>query len=205
MNAKKRGLVLASRLGFDQELIDIYDEFRNVSWGEFPIDEEIRNYELTEDERKGDVLLPLIPAHTALCYRFGALGHVFRTRGYRPVILYDDNTLPTSPILRINKDEYLKPIQDYYRTRQFLDTFGFESVAISKFVMHGDYDILVRNASDGVSYRGVPLTDCAKASTRKYFKRYSLDLSDRNIREKYEDFVRGAAMIVDASKEIFDE
>jgi len=90
MNLKKRGFVLAARRDFDQELIELYDRLSGVGWGEYPLDERLRRYELTEGEREGDVLFPLIPAYESLCYRFGVLGHAFRARGYRPVVLYDD-------------------------------------------------------------------------------------------------------------------
>jgi hypothetical protein len=205
MNLKKRGFVLAARRDFDQELIELYDRLSGVGWGEYPLDERLRRYELTEGEREGDVLFPLIPAYESLCYRFGVLGHAFRARGYRPVVLYDDFDLPARPEFTVNSTDRLQAVKYRYRARTFADQFGFESVPISEFAEPAQYDRLVRNASDGVSYRGVLLSGCAKASTRKYLKRYSLDLSDPDIRSQYEQFFRGAAMLADASKGVFDE
>lgn len=205
MNIKRRGLVLAARLDLDQELIEAYDELSGVSWAEFPADDEVRTYELPEDERKGDVLFTLIPAYDSLCYRFGVLGHAFRTRGYRPVFLYDDLDLPARPEFTVNDSEQLTAIRYRYRARQFFEAFGFESVAIGEFAESENYDRLVANAADGVSYRGVNLSGCAKASTRKYLKRYSIDLSDPEISRQYEQFFRGAAMLADTSKAVFEK
>lgn len=203
MNLKKRLLLLASKRGIEQPLIDAYNRISGVSWGEYPLDDELRNYELPEDQCKGDVLFTLIPAYDSLCYRFGALGHAFRTRGYRPIVLYDSFDLPARPEVTVNETNQMEAPLYRYRARKFAEQFGFEGVSIGELA--GTIDETFETDSSKVYYRGVPLDGCAKASTRKYLKRYSIDLSESRTRSLYEQFLHGGAMLVDASKSLLNQ
>jgi hypothetical protein len=203
MNLKKRILLFASRKGLEQGLVDAYDRVSGVSWGEYPLDDELQSYELSEDERKGDVLFTLIPAYSSLCYRFGTLGHAFRTRGYRPVVLYDSFDLPARPEFTVENTDQMQAVKYRYRARKFAEQFGFEGVSIGELT--GTIDDEFETDSSDVYYHGVPLDGCAKASTRKYLKRYSIDLSEQRIRSLYEQFLHGGAMLVDASRSIINK
>lgn len=205
MTLKRRLLLLVSRLGLEQPLIEAYDSVNGVSWGEYPLDDEFRSYELPDEERKGDVLFTLMPAYGSLCYRFGVLGHAFRTRGYRPVVLYDSFDLPTRPEFTLDNTDQMQAVRYRYRARRFSEEFGFEGVSIGDLAGTTTDGNLNTSATGAVSYRGTPLGDCARASTRKYLKQYSLDMSDQRVRFRYEQFLRGGALLVDATKTLFDE
>jgi hypothetical protein len=192
-------------LGVEQQLIKIYDRVNDLSWGKYPLDENLRSYQLTEDERKGDVLFTLVPAWDSLCYRFGVLGHAFRTRGYRPIFLYDDFDLPVRPESTVNNADRMQVVRHRYLAREFAEAFGFKAVAIGEVADRSDYDRLETSISEEVSYRDIPLSGCAKASMRKYMKRYSLNFDDQEVRTQYERFLRGGAMLVDASKALLTE
>jgi hypothetical protein len=203
MTLKKQLLLVASKRGLEQPLIHAYDRVSGVSWGGYPLDEKLRSYELPEDEYKGDVLFTLIPAYDSLCYRFGVLAHAFRTRGYRPVVLYDDFDLPIRTEFTVDNTDQMQAIRYRYRARKFAEQFGFEGVSIGELA--GTIDDEFETDSSDVYYCGVPLDGCAKASTRKYLKRYSIDLSESRTRSLYEQFLHGGAMLVDASRSLFEQ
>jgi len=204
MSYKNKVLPLASRFDLDQDLIELYDSVRGISWEDLEIDDEFRNYELNDADTKGAVLFPLIPGYNSLLYRFAVLGHVFRTRGYQPIILYDDFDLPVRPEFTVDNTERLQAIRYRRQVREFDSQTGFETYSIGELIDNpGEYDLDTIEIRNPV-YQGVSLAGCVKASTRKYFKRYSLDLSDPSIRSTYEGFLRGGMTLVDAMNRLFE-
>ena len=213
MNIKLRILELATKVNQAQRLLATYESL--VGETQFTpkmrVDDKIRNFQLDEDDRKGYVLLPLIPGYRSLCLRFCVLGHAFRVNGYEPIVLRDDKDLPARPELTVDKDKEEKSATVEgvrYMSKRYPKSFGIETVSIGGVLGSGyqypDVGRLEEEELRSFTYRGIDLSGCAKASTKKYLKRYTLDMTDPEIRNTFKDFLRGGAMLTDATREILD-
>jgi hypothetical protein len=212
MNLKLKIFELSSRVGQAQRLLDTYESIAGEhQWTpRVRVDDKIRNFQLDEGDRKGYVLLPLIPGYRSLCLRFCLLGHAFRTNGYEPIVLRDDKDLPARPELTVDEEEKLATVEgDRYRSKRYPDLFGIKTVSIGDVLGSGyqcpDVGGLEEDELRSFTYRGIDLSGCAKSSTKKYLKRYTLDTTDPEIRNTFEDFLRGGAMLADATQEILNE
>jgi len=173
------------------------------------VEDKVRNFRLDEDDRNGYVFFPLIPGYPSLCIRFCVLGHAFRTKGYEPIILRDDNDLPARPELTINdKEKFLTVEACRYRSKKYPEIFGINTVSIDD-ILGSDYEVpdvekINEENLQSFTYRGINLTGCAAASTKKYLKRYTLDLKDSDIRGVFGNFLRSGMILADATQEIID-
>jgi hypothetical protein len=194
-----------SRAGQAQRFLRLYEAIigepsltRNVD-----IDEDIRTYHLSETEREGSVLFPLIPGYGSLCRRFCVLAHAFRTKGYEPLVLHDDGRLPIRPENTVDTDRPRVSTEScLYRARRYPELFGLETISLSEAVPAG-YDAPSIGTDDAdelraFSHDGVDLGGCAAASTRKYLKEYTLDLDDPAVRRLFKRFLRGGILLTAA-------
>lgn len=212
MNVKLKIFELASKVDQAQRLLAAYESIVGEhQWTpKMRVDDKIRNFQLDEDDRKGYVLLPLIPGYRSLCLRFCVLGHAFRTEGYEPIVLRDDKDLPARPELTVDEEEKLATVEgDRYMSKRYPKMFGIKTISIGDVLGSGyqypDVGELEEEELRSFNYRGIDLSGCAKSSTKKYLKRYTLDTTDPEIRNIFEDFLRGGAMLADATRKIIDE
>lgn len=205
MNVTHELFGLLSRAGQAQRFLQIYEEFvgeppitRNVE-----VDETIRTYQLSDGERKGYVLFPLIPGYTTLCRRFCVLAHAFRSHGYEPIILRDDNDLPIRPENTVGAGQpRLSTESCLYRARRYPELFGLDTVSLGE-ALPDDYKLPTIHTDDpdalrSFTYDGVDIGGCAAASTRKRLKEYTLDLDEGRVRRPFKKFLQGGILIADA-------
>jgi len=210
MSVKRAVLKMASTVNQAQTLLSVYEGIvGDMPWSpRLDVADELRNAHLDDDEREGYVLLPVLPAYDSLWMRFGVLGYAFRTRGYEPIILYEDDELPANLEFTIEDEGSRAKKEGYrYQTRRYFDVLGLESMSIGD-VLGRDYELPAVDTSVRIPgswiYQTLDLTGCVEASTRKYLKRYTLDDSDPTVRRAYEQFLKSGAMIADATQQLLE-
>jgi len=206
MNLKHRALEMVSHLGGGQAALSVYDTVAEAPGIDAGVDDRIASYELDPADAEGAVLFPLIPGYSTLCYRFCVLAHAFRTRGYRPILLTDDDDLRSRPELTVD-DPHPATTTELcrFRARKIPRMFGFDPVSIGD-VLPADYrEPTIPDDVESVTYRGVPVSRIARTSTRKYLKRYTIDLSEPSIRAVYTDFLHDAMVLTDTMRRLVDD
>jgi len=211
MSLERTVFELAATVGQAQRLLTAYEAVTGDLPGDqsLSVSDEIRAHHLPESEREGYVLLPLIPGYRTLALRFCVLGHAFRARGYEPLVLRDDANLPIRPELTVDNERKVLSVEGCrYRARRYPELFGIETVSIGEALDGSSERPTVGDLDEtelrSVTYRGVDVSSCAMASTRKYLKEYSFDLTDPEPRRVFEDCLRGAMMIADSTRELID-
>lgn len=195
--------------GQAQNVISIYESVAgDTPWSpNIVIDDIIRNYTIEECDYKGDVLFPLIPGYGSHRLRFCILGHAFRVNGYEPIILRDDDNLPINTALTVNKKQkWLKRESIQYATKKYPQIFGFKTVSIGDVLEDSKLpDINNEALYEPYEYNGIDISKCASASTKKYLKVYDLDISTKDTRDIYKEFLRGAMLLADATENIIHD
>ncbi|AZH26318.1 capsular polysaccharide export protein, LipB/KpsS family [Haloplanus aerogenes] len=198
MELKHGVLAALSRFGLGQVALAAHDRVAEAPGIGIGVDDSIASYSL-ENDSAGTVLFPLIPGYSTLCYRFGALGHAFRTRGHRPLILYDDDDLRSSPELTVDSPHPSTTTElCRFRAKRVSSMFGLDTVSVSDALPAEYREPSLPNDIESATYRGVPVSRIATTSVKKYLKRYTLDLSDPNARSAYTDFLLDAMVLTDA-------
>jgi len=192
---KQTLLSIASELGITQPLLSAYarisDDVRAPS-----VDDRIRTFSSSEDACKGSVLFPVIPGYATWVYRACILGHVFRTRGYRPILLVADD-FGISPAATVDENETKAAELSRFYLSSIPEQFGMDTRSVATVISTSRSSPGVDVLDDGY-YRGVDVDRYATASSRKYLKRYSLDDSDPDVRAVHEAFVGDGIRLADA-------
>ncbi|QLH76832.1 hypothetical protein HZS55_05720 [Halosimplex rubrum] len=181
---------------------------KNPAGYSIEVDDKVQRFRLRKQERRGYVFFPLIPAYRTLCLRFGVLGHAFKIYGFEPVMMYDDLSLPVGTGTTIQaENERAKREIHRYRAKKYCEKFGLKSVSVST-ALDNDYQQPAKTIEseqiEPYTYRGIDISGYAAASTRKYLKRYSLDLTNQDTRTTYERFLRSGMILADAVCEVID-
>jgi len=170
------------------------------------IDEEISKYEIPDEERKGDVFLPLVHSHGRTFFIVAALAHAFRCRGYRPIIGVCDSFLPLCLRKYKNPDTSGSCVNCHHETKTHLDAFGFEPAYFESYLPEDYVMPTPEEASPGsYEYRGVDVSNYALATTRRFLRKYTVDFTDADDRSVYNRFLAAGIGLVDATHAIIDE
>lgn len=211
MALKSSFISAASALGLSQPLLQAYDSiFSSEALLNAIPDSEISTFQIPKEEKIGYVFLPLIPGYKTFCLRYCVLGHAFRTIGYEPLILRDDGTLPSRPELAVDSEKQTETVEFCrYRSKKMPEEFGLKTLPIS-MVLGENFEPLNTDPLDidqltSYTKQGLNISDYANASSKKLLKRYSLDLTDPEIRRVYEEFLISGAMLADACQQIIKE
>ncbi len=203
-----RGL---SEAGLGTRALELYDESVGLSNTDHlrGVDERIRNYELNDDEVEGSVLFPMIPGYEGVTFRAAILAHAFRTRGYRPTVLRcasDGGTCDLGTCLYRSFDWDESYVCDFCQRLSAATTeaFGLDTIDTGE-VLPASYEPPSKpDDIRSVTYRGVPVSEFALATTRKFYRRYSIDLTASPDRERYLAFLRDAMKLVDVYETLFE-
>jgi hypothetical protein len=201
MNPKRSLLRVASASGVDQSLLSLYDSV--VGFGDVPVDDDVAGYERESEAREGCVVFTLVPGYETLCYRFCIQAHAFRTRGYEPIILRDDGSLPADPAKTVDSGG-MAPAAGRYLSRRIPEQFDIETRAVGSLVDADAADAVSVDPDDDSAVRGVDVGRLAMASLQKRLKVYSPDFDDPSVRAAYARFVRSAALLVSATEALLD-
>jgi len=204
----KHGLfTTATRLGLGQSTLSLYDALFEAPGISIGVDDRLSNYDTkSAGESKGTVLFPLIPGYSTLCYRFCGLAHAFRTRGYRPLLLYDDDDLRARPELTVDDPQPATTTAVCrFRATRIPSLFGLDVVSIGDVLPSGYREPSFPDDIESATYRGVPISRIARTSVKKYLKRYSLDLSVPFMRNAYTDFLRDSMVLADTVRMLVED
>ncbi|MEZ3166950.1 hypothetical protein ABNG02_06390 [Halorubrum ejinorense] len=193
-------------------LVDLYEfTFGQNPWtSDLRVDNEIQQFNLDETERRGYVLFPLIPGYHTLCLRVCVLGHALRTRGYEPIILRDNLDLPERPEITISdKQAHISIEGCRVRSEAYPDLFNLKTHNIGE-IISGDYpDIDIQSCSveelKNFDYKKNNISETAMSSTKKYLKKYTIDLTDSEERAVFENFLYGGIILVDSTQKLLNK
>ena len=206
MNYKRRILNLATRVGLSYELMSAYDQFTGNIRRIRPSDE-MQSYDPQIPMHNKQILFPLIPGYRSFALRYCVLAHAFRTKGYEPIFLYDDDDIPAKPGVTVDYGDERTLNRKKTRAKRSPTNFGIEKKRLRKIATTNkkarkietqNRDALVR-LSD---YPDGTIEKYVKASLRKYLKKYRLNLSDPVEHDLYIEFLQSAIMISYACQEI---
>lgn len=207
MDWKRRALALAARLGYDSALIDTYTRVRGPVADGFEVDEDIRNFTLSDDDVRGDVLLPLTQGRDGtVSYSYCILAHAFRVRGYRPIVPLCDADLDLCIRKEHRPDDLSTCAICSHYGESLLEAFGIDYLRMgSSSAIRGSTREVPTDDIGPVEYRGIDVSGRAKATARRFLKKRLLDYDDPYEREVYHRFLRSGMDIVDYANELFDE
>ncbi len=193
---KREIFKIADKLELGKEIIRKYDSLK--------FDNSIykRIEDIEKEQDKGVILIP-IEGTPLNYYRGGVIASIFKSKGYTPLILSHRNlgrVYQQSP--KFHEDNVQKKIReyrmelilekfnsDYRKTEEFLDK-GYESPNLSL---------------EKKKYRDLNIDRVAKATSRKYFRKFNIDLEKSEHKEVYKDFKLAAAKIADVCHKIIEE
>lgn len=191
-------------MGQGKNVIKAYDYFFNSSYSiQFTIDNAITDYKM--DDMNGKILFPLVRGHWVTpSYYQAILSHAFRTRVYEPIVLLCYNDLPMCH--RKSPDNEGVSVCDgcnFYGNR-LLDEFGISPMPLSDIKVENQ-NFKPHSIDEEIVYRGIRISKFARSSTRKFFRRYTLDRDNGYQRSVYERFLTSAAKHVDICNQLIEE
>lgn len=194
-------------IGLGQPLLETYSTLTNRFDELEEIDPAIRDYHLPESEVKGEILLPFTHSQALTDHLYGFLGHTLRTRGYRPLLISCRGSLPLCLRKRDHPDVEGSCVNCRHKSDTILDAYGFEQIPLTKFASPASSIELPDDHSTlrSFSYHDVDVSSFAIATTRRYLRKYRIDLDDPNDRDVYERYLRSAISLVDFTYNIIKE
>lgn len=201
---KRDVLELLSKMGQGKRALKLYDFVGSHPFKvDFPVGKNIRRYE--SSEIKGTVLLPLVRGEWGVVsYYQSILAHAFRTRGYEPMVLLCHNDLQIchqkSPG---NEGRAVCDLCNFYGNK-LLDEFGITPMSMSEFAIE-EHSFIPGDIDETIEYGGIQISKFARASARKFLRRYTLTLNDAYHRNVYERSLKSAAKHVDIFEQTFKE
>ncbi|MFC4542237.1 hypothetical protein ACFO5R_09885 [Halosolutus amylolyticus] len=196
-----------SRLGYGRAALDSYHGLVGAPHLEHleGVDDESRSYELAPGDVRGDAVFPIVPGNVGIVYRACILAHAFETRGYEPLMIRCDGSLDICPHKSVERNDCYMSDLCQVNSETTVDAFGLRSTSVGEFLPEGyEPPSVPPDPSHSFEYRGVPVSDFARASTRKYFRKHTLELGDPEERSVYERFLRSAFTLVDAYERVYD-
>lgn len=204
---KRSLLIAAHHLGAGSQTVDFYRSVYDIEYDFGEIDEAVRDYELSEDEKKGEVLIPVTQGFNRNSYC--VLAHAFRTRGYEPIIPLCDADLDvcTQRGKMNDPDDVATCEMCNHHGNHLLETFDLNPIPLSHFLSNS-YSVPAIDAFDDyreLEYRDIPVHQYAKASTRQFLLQRTIDFSDAYEDEVYRRFLRAGIKIVDVCTHLLRE
>lgn len=217
MGWKRRVLRSAVDLGYDRELLDLYESVSDVLGHEVNpnvrtidadvVDPRIREFELGDDP-KGEVLLPITQGGSANAntYIYGVLAHAFRARGYRPITVLCDADLDLCFRKGPGNDDETVCAMCQRAGEDVLEAFGLEPLRLSDLIESRSYpDPRSLDDVESVTRHGVDVASFARANTYRFLKKYRIDLTDDHERGVYLRFLESALRIAEAADRVYEE
>lgn len=203
-SVKNTILDIMSHLGVGEQVISLYDSIVGIK--NFSVDSRIVNFNLSERDRKGYVYIPLIPGYASWSYLASIIGSSCYIRGYEPIIVTCSEVIEPCPAQTTTNAKGSVRDRCQYFSREIPGKFGLETHNIDEF-LPATHDVLNAEEIDleTFDYRGINITQPARASCRKYLKRYSIDLNDDDTYRKYREIIRSGVKIADASEKILNK
>jgi hypothetical protein len=200
---KYRVLATASEHGLGEEALTAYNLVNRLLQNDplTRIDESLLEYVPEVSDHKGSVLLPMIPGTVVNNYRACIIAHAFRTRGYDPVILHCDRGLTRCLRRWIVEDSSASCDRCVVDGRRTIDAFGLDYLTVSELAPSTEPTVETDDI-ESVEYKGIDLSQFALATTRKYFQKYTIDLSAEYEREVYTDMLKNGITLVDIVEEL---
>lgn len=205
MGIKRFIFKLTSKVGFGRYAYELADRILIDNWYE-GADEAIGNFEMPSSE--GVVFVPHVhgiqPSNTFWTF---TLAHAFRCRGYEPILLQCDRTLP---ICWPKGEAYAQDGTDFdhpcncdrceYVSTEAAEALGLEPIELSALLPDG-YEPPTVDVSlhDQREYRGIRVDSFARASTRRTLYRYSLDKTDPFHTSIFQRFISASMILIDAA------
>lgn len=200
----KRDLLrLASRVGQGHRLLDLYYTLTSDPY-ELEVDNRITDFELPENAREGTVLFPVTEGGLILnSFVFGVLGHGFRTRGYEPLVVLCDADMDLCLRKHRSPDDAATcELCNHAGTTTF-GAFGLDVVSLGSLGVK-EPDVSFSLDDDEAAYRGVDISRYARATLRRFNKKYKVDHGRAEEREKYRRLLETSAYLVDASTALYE-
>lgn len=204
-------LKLASNVGVGKSMISVYETAFQNRWYQ-NIDTNIHAYYQNDIERRGQILIPFVYGfHTEdrNAFRTCILANAFRSRGYEPTLIKCQSDLPICRPKAHTHRQYAcdldnKSTCDHcnVNSTSTLDAMGFNALILTE-ILPKEYEPPVIEEKEDVVYRGIHISKFAKASTRRFSKKYTLDL-DNGERDVYLRFLKAAALLIDAAECLFE-
>jgi len=199
---ERRVLEVADSVGLGPQFVEAFDAVTGMA--DFDVDPEIRNYSLPDEDVEGHVLFPVIEGDNRNAYRYYILAHAFRCRGYRPIVPLCDADLGLC--MRKAADwpsDAICNVCHHYGS-EMAEAFGIDTTPLAEELPSSpEYDVERYAEPDPEPYRNVAVSEFAKASTRKHFRKFHL--SDSGVeRRRYLQFVETACKLTDAVNALFD-
>jgi hypothetical protein len=204
MRIKKHLLESAHKLGQGKTAVKYYDKlFKLSSSTEIEIENKISNYTL--NDKKGDILIPLVRGDWGIVsYRACILAHAFKTRGYQPVIPLCDSSIPICNRKKPgNESDSVCDICNY-TGQKLMEKFGIEPIPLPELDLN-EYQYEAKDTKETIEYKQIPISRYAKATTRKYLRKYNINSGDKYEIDVYNRCLASAAYHVDITKKILDK
>lgn len=191
----------ADRVGLADPLLDAYvsvtDRYDDLE----KVDERIAAFELSEAEKKGEVLIPHLHAESWIANVLNlSMAHAFHTRGYEPVILTCYRSLPMCMEKQYKSDDASTCAMCHHESVAWLDAFGLEPTYVED-VLPDSYGAPVVDDPfvDEYTHEGVDVLKLAKSTTRKFLRKHRLDKEDDHEREILRRFIQAGVQLVEAT------
>lgn len=204
MNLRKRLLEYATRAGVDQRLLDAVN---SPNYEDLDVDKRIREYELSEADANGFVLLPAVEGGNDAMFLYAVLAHAFETRGYKPLLIecYKDLDLCIrKQPQRVGGDSLATCALCKQQGTSILSKFGVKPIKIADALPDSYSHPDLPDETGSVTYRGVDVGQFAKSSACKFLRTGEIDYRDDHQRSVYDRMLRSALVLVDTSFEIFE-
>lgn len=210
MSYKTRIAQLLAHVGLSRAGMSIYHKLTGDGPWKVSVENKIKQYNSSKEPQNGTVLFVLIPGYRDLTLRYCALAHAWAAKGYNPVFLIDDGTLPADIGITVNDTRPELSKERYrIRARGLVEKFGFTLKTVDEMLSSKDnskmQDIIHAESMSKQTQEFEPDVQAyARASTRKYFKRYRLDFSKKEVSNAYVDFLRSGLMILFSCRKMIE-
>lgn len=170
------------------------------------IDKKITNFNPSNKDSKGEIIIPYTHSQGETDYLLGFLGHALRTRGYTPLFVSCRGTLPLCLRKVDRSDSRGTCIACKYRSDTVLEAYGFETVKMSDYADVNNLPELPKDSTQIMSslYKGVDVSKYAKATSRRHLRKYNIDMDDKEEEGIFRRYLKASMYYVEFTNNIID-
>lgn len=184
----------------------VLDNFLSSDDFYMPVDESFRHADRVDDP-DGRVVFPVVQGREGVGsspYLMCVFAHAFRTNGYEPLLPLCGCDLSACFEKPHDGRDYFYCNRCEYSGRTLFDEFNLNPNPLSEYIDEPTVDNMT-NIRSVDTYRDVPVSDLALASTRRSLLRYNVDLENPEHRSIYLGFLESAMLLTDVAHALFDE
>jgi hypothetical protein len=193
-------------VGLADPVLDVFTDWTDRYKMQENIDPAIADYEMPPDDYEGDVFLPLLYSrhwHGNIPYL--VLAHVFRIRGYRPIVPLCHDMLPMCLRKSYWADDAATCAVCRHETTSWFDAFGLEPRVMDDILPDG-YEVPASFEDlSSVTHRGVDVSRHARATVRKFLRKHRLNEENDETRELLRRFTLAGIKLVDLTNAVIDQ